>query len=319
MSDLSERLQTSRNRTLSNRVGSLAGEMLPGENHDIQLRGAYVPPLGIRQFEQVFDRSLDLNTGVNMKLSLDPDSRKITVDRLAFAIPGEPMTAILERTEGLGYMPWINQHDKGPVAAHIQTTDYTSDELLGALAISQPDATNTEAFRLWRADLLSKSNGWRIDEFSDFTQDIDPTFTVDADESVRQRMIPGIITYVRVLHSEAFRGRNNDSDISHESLDSVAQIIEATLPSTSEDDRDSLHFYTLAEVRSNDYDRQPVSLSRKVFQVNNSLENHIAGTAPRLLTDDVEDLNFHTFNKYLHIVDFADRAMRRAKSTPTQL
>ncbi|MEO6109764.1 MAG: hypothetical protein ABIP50_02010 [Candidatus Saccharimonadales bacterium] len=311
--NLAERLMSRRESEIVRRIGGVSDEMLPGLNYKLSLKGARISQFVIRTLEQQFSQSLDRKSGVNVDLSFNPNSEEFVVDRLAIGVDNKAVAAVIQRTDSLGYIPSLETHL--PIERNFLPIEpYKNADLMGMLGINQPGTIDAASYKLWRAELLEKTRGWQLAEHVDFIRDIDPNFSLVDPETGIPHMLPGVMSSVRISNTEVYDEKPSDTDDIHLRTQAVTEIIEASLPSDDEDDRDTLHFYTSAQSESAGYDSATPMMSRTVLKTNNSLHNQLADTVTREIHSEVLPLTLESYGRFIDIVQFAERSIKSVRS-----
>jgi hypothetical protein len=308
-------LLSNRDAHLSRLVNEASSDMLPGVNYALSIHGARIAQHVLRGMEQNFDMSLQRHGGVDIDLSFDPLQEAFVVDRVVIPADKKPIEAIVQRTPNLGgYLP-VFETKVAFEPRFLPPFSFNNDELLELLDISQPGSVNEITYALWRAELLAKSAGWKLDEHVDIERDADPNFTLPLGPDGVTYTAPGIVSRVRISNSESYASADDDKELpANNRSQSVASIIEAKLPSDSEEDQDTLHFHRTATLESTGYSRTPIELTRSITRSNNSLTSSIMGDKPKEILLEAVPLTMGTFGDYLEIVHFAHQAMRAGRN-----
>lgn len=146
---------------------------LPSEEYNISLKKYRIGQFVIRQFEQIFERSLDRNNGVDIDLSYNALSQQLNIQRLAISVDKKDKKAVIYNTDTLGLVA-SSEVPKGAKQekTFLPQLSFSNAELMGMAEINQPDFSSVGSYAAWRGQTLEKARGWKINQSNTFVKKV---------------------------------------------------------------------------------------------------------------------------------------------------
>lgn len=254
MSYSEDELIVMREARLGELVTAASNEMVPAQNYSLTIKRAKLSQFILRHFEQQFSESLNRDRGFDADLIFDPLTKKFQLKQLTLGVDNSQKLAVFTRFDTLGYAPSIQLPEgvKGNLEPRFMPFALFSDqELMELLAIQQPDELSKGAYGLWRAELLQRTQGWKLQEHINLTDEIQPDQIVEHTDKYNKTLmttIPGMTTHLRVANSEEI----SHIDGSSQRIQTVETVMELGLGDSNKSDLeyDSLHIHTGIELQS---------------------------------------------------------------------
>lgn len=149
---------------LSRYIDDSTDNLEPNRHYSLTLDRMRLPEPRIREFEQVFDRSLDRRIGrAGVVLHFSEETNAFYPQVVSAPLDRLDTKAVLYHTNSMGYIPTLSGDSAGSMFSMTQPT-LSPDQLMDMLEIDQPPRPEGPAYRLWLSSLVDRSDAWGLSE-----------------------------------------------------------------------------------------------------------------------------------------------------------
>lgn len=159
----------SRDINLRSLLLTATSNLTPNSNYGLKLFGIAAPKLLMREFEQQFQRSVDLDKGLNLSLGYDVLEQAFSIRSLALSMEKGRSRGRLIKTDTLGFIPTVEVNGE-PVSGYLPLQQWEDAELLRQTNITQPPQGAALEYSGWRSNLLRRTAGWILQESAEYIE-----------------------------------------------------------------------------------------------------------------------------------------------------
>lgn len=263
-----------------------AQNLMPNQNYGLKLFGIKTPYPLLRQFEQQFQRSVDLNEGIDLDLGYDIIEKSFCIKSISCSLEKGRSKGLLLKTESLGLIPSIQTSGK-PEAEYLALLEWDDADILKNANIEKPPTQSAAEYSGWRSTLLQRTAGWDLKEYTEHVESHNENYEQKIRISNKEQVGKDSIASRKTQSVERIFGAHSEDGLHSHNIHAVIEL-------EVSESHQKLHTYKYSS-----------ETERELFVINNSRTKRTSDLEVISIEDDD---NFFAYRDMLErTIDYTDK------------